>query len=71
MGQIQAMTDGASVVGAVVDDVKEDFQPCHAAGLPIDKLKRHRLAPVRWRQVLRKALDLMPKDMEPLLARMG
>lgn len=37
--QVQGMTDGASVIGAVIHDVKENLLTRHAPRLSIDKLK--------------------------------
>jgi len=37
--QIQRMTDGTSVIGAVIDDVEEHFLSRQGSMLPIDELK--------------------------------
>jgi hypothetical protein len=37
--QIQGMTDGASVIGAMVDEVKKNLFTAQAAALAVDEMK--------------------------------
>ena len=51
LSQVQAVANRASVISAVIDDVKEDLQTRHGSMLPIDKLKGNSLTSLARLQV--------------------
>lgn len=53
LSQVKSVADCTSVIGAVIDDVKEDFLPRHGSPFAVDKFECHKLFQAVKRQRFR------------------